>query len=343
MRINSNQLSEQLLKSEAQLYLITGDEPLQMAEAGDSVRQYARKQGYQNREIYNIEPQFQWRELLANCQTQSIFSDKKFIDIRLSSPSIGRDGASAMIQLCRLNQNDNFVLISADKFKKATLQSQWVKAVDQAGMIVQVWPIEPKNLFDWLRQRARKKGLNIADDALRLFAARVEGNLLAAVQELEKLHVLHGDDTINMQMIEAFVANSSRFNVFELTESALAGRMNRTMVILSSLRAETTPTAVILWALANELRLLLRLKKGMEQGQNIAQLFKKFAVWNKKAPLIKSALQRLSSEQLENMLVLAAFADQQIKGQRSGDCWDSLSTLCESFCCAETWLLDFEI
>jgi DNA polymerase-3 subunit delta len=332
MRLKPEQLSAVLQKGLMPVYFIAGDEPLQLGEMADAVRKAARKAGFENREILSAETGFEWNRLAFSADSFSIFGDKKIIDLRLPSGAPGTDGAKALIAYCERLPEDTLLLITAGKMAGSALKTRWLEALDKAGVVIQVWPLEGQELIRWLQQRLQQRGLHAEADGLRILAARIEGNLLAAAQEIEKLYVLYGTGSLSSQQILDVVADSSRYDVFKLMDSVLSASVNRILKILSGLRAEGIAAPVVLWAVTREARTLIKIKLAISAGQNRELAFKNNQIWDKRKQLVGNALNRLNVSDLNNILVLSAKADRQIKGQQQGDAWETLLSVCLMFC-----------
>ena len=332
MRLKPDQLESALKKNLAAIYFISGDEPLQLGEAADAIRLAAKNEGYSAREIHSVEKGFEWYELIDSANSFSIFSDKKIIDLRMASAKPGIDGGKMLTQYCQRLPEDTLLLITSPKLEKSALKSKWFQAIDQAGITIQVWSLEGMDLIQWLQRRSQKRGLQIDQDGIKSLASRVEGNLLAASQEIEKLYILHGASKLSKQTVEDAVADNARFDVFKLTDSILSGRANRAIKILNGLKAENSPAPVILWALTREIRLLINIKSEINQGQNKETVFKTMRVWDKRKQLINAALSRMKTVDFQHALILCSKADRQLKGQEAGDCWETLYSVCLLFC-----------
>ncbi|GAB6141015.1 DNA polymerase III subunit delta [Methylosoma difficile] len=328
MQLKPEQLGAALKKGLQPLYFISGDEPLQMDELTDAIRLAARQAGFTERELLTVQTGFEWNRLQFSADSFSIFAEKKLIDLRLSGGSPGLDGGKALTAYAQRLPEDTILLVSAGKLAKESLKSRWFQAIDKVGVTVQVWPLDGQDLLRWLGQRLQQRGLSVDNEGIKLLAGRVEGNLLAAAQEVEKLYVLYGAGTLNTSQILAAVSDNSRFDVFKLMDSVLAAQVSRILKILASLQAEGVAAPVVLWALTREARLLGNIKQGLAAGQNRDVLFRNYQVWDKRKQLVNDALQRLSSQDLDNVLWLSAKADRQIKGQESGDAWESLLQIC---------------
>ncbi len=331
MRIKPEQLNASLQKGLMPVYFITGDEPLQLGEMADAVRKAARKAGFENREILSAETGFEWNQLAFSADSCCIFADKKIIDLRLPSGTPGTDGAKALVAYCERLPEDTFLLITAGKMASGALKTRWLEALDNKGVIVQVWPLEGQDLIRWLQQRMQQRGLQAETEGLRILASRIEGNLLAAAQEIEKLYVLYGSGCITNQQILDVVADSSRYDVFKLMDSILSASVNRIIKVLSGLRSEGIAAPIVLWALTREARMFIKIKLALAQGQNREVVLKNNHIWDKRKQLVSNALNRLSDSDLTSILVLSAKADRQIKGQQQGDAWETLLAICLMF------------
>ncbi len=326
MRFNLAQLERHLNLNQGlkPCYLITGDEPLQKGEAGDKIRLAAKNLGYLNREIFSVEGNFNWNQVSLAADNFSVFADKKIIDLRIPSAKLGVEGARIITDYCQQPAEDTLLLISMAKLTRPSLKSRWVKAIEKIGGVVQVWPLTGQALIAWLQQRLLQRGLQLDPMGIKILASRIEGNLLAASQEIEKLYVLYGQGSLTSTQVQAIVADSSRFDVFNLTDAVLSGEVNRAIKILHGLRAEGIVAPVVLWALTRELRCLLALKT----ATNKAPIFKQYHIWDNRKPLINTALIRLNLTDLQQAFILSAKADRQIKGQQSGDNWETLFAIC---------------
>jgi DNA polymerase-3 subunit delta len=241
------------------------------------------------------------------------------------------EGSKALSAYCQRPPDDTVLLITAGKLDSAAQKSQWFQALDKVATVVQVWPLQGPELLHWLQRRAERKGMHLETDALKSLAVRIEGNLLAAAQELEKLYILHGANRINKAMVEDDVADSARFDVFKLMDALLLGKVNRSVKILAGLRAEGVAAPVVLWAISREARTLINIKTELKRGGNPEVLYKKYQIWDKRKQLVHEALRRLEASDLQCILMESAATDCQIKGQGVGDEWGGLFRLCLLF------------
>ncbi|MDP3009354.1 MAG: DNA polymerase III subunit delta [Methylococcales bacterium] len=331
MRLKPEQLNAALQKGLASVYFLSGDEPLQLGEMADAIRKTARASGYLSREIFSVETGFSWNQLALSADSLSIFSDKKIIELRIPTSTVGTEGAKALTAYCERLPDDTLLLISIGKLASATLKSRWLESIDKVGVVIQVWALDGQDLLNWLQQRLLQRGLHVESDGIKLLASRIEGNLLAADQEITKLYVLYGAGQLSTAQISDAVADSSRYDVFKLMDWVLAAQTNRIIKILAALRAEGIAAPVILWALTREARSLIHIKLALAGGQHKDTVFRNNQIWDKRKPVVDKALTRLNLQQLNSILVLAAQADRQIKGQQSGDAWETLLAVCLLF------------
>ena len=332
MRLKVEQLERALQKGLSPVYFLSGDEPLQLGELADAIRISAKQRGYHNREVISVDKNFNWNELAFASDSLSIFSDKRLLELRIPSGTLGVDGAKALINYCNRPAEDTILLITAGKIDNKSTKSRWFEVLDKLGVIIQVWPLEGDDLNRWLQLRLSKRGLQADQQGLQLLASRIEGNLLAAAQEIEKLYVLYGSVFVSVDQIYDVVADSSRYDVFKLMDAVLATNINKLIKILSGLKAESVAAPVVLWALTREARLIIQIKLALGKGHDKNLVFKNLGVWAKRKQLINQTMNRLSENQLNKILVLSAKADRQIKGQEAGDAWETLLAICLFFC-----------
>ena len=324
MKLQADHLKDALKKKLAPVYFISGDEPLQLGDAAEAVRIAARKAGYESREIFSVDAKFSWNQLTVAAESLSIFSDRKIIDLRIPSGKPGKEGSNALTEYCKQLPEDTLLLITAGKVASSSQKSRWYRALDNKGVMIQVWPLEGRNLLQWLQNRVQSRGMQVESDGLKILASRVEGNLLAAAQEIEKLYVLYGESRLTANQLLAAVADSSRFDVFKLADSVLSGQVDRMIRILHGLKAEGVALPVVLWSLTREARLLVTIQTMISRGQNKESAMTNNQVWDKRRSLVSAALARLDIQSLNRILQLSAQADRQIKGEQEGDAWETM-------------------
>jgi DNA polymerase-3 subunit delta len=333
MRLYPEKLADHLQQKLLPVYLVSGDEPLLLQECCDQIRQKARAENCNEREI--IEggvSNFNWQDILHSASNMSLFADRKLIELRLPSGKPGAEGSKALCEYLDIASGDDVLLIVSGKIDKQSTNSKWYKALDKAGVTVQVWPVDAKNLPRWLQQRVRSAGMSIDDDALRLLCERMEGNLLAAVQEVEKLKLLAADSKITMQTVTEAVSDNARYNLFDMADNALKGNASVSLRMLYGLRAAGTEPPVVLWALVREIRTLYEAQLDCDSGQSTQQALSSRRVWQNRMPLMQAALTRHNTHSLSLLLEQAARADGSIKGFADGKPWDNLSRLVITLC-----------
>ncbi len=331
MRLKPEHLATSLQKNLSAVYLFSGDEPLQIVELSDAVRHAAKQAGFSQREIFSTDTGFEWSEITTAASSLSIFGDKKVLDLRVPNTNFGNEGAKTLISYCERLPADTILLITTGKLNSASMKTRWFEAIDKVGITVQVKPPEGDELIQWLQNRLQQRGLHTDRDGLALLAARVEGNLLAAAQEVEKLYVLYGATSLSHTQIFDAVADSSRYDVFKLIDAILAANVNRIFKVLAGLQAEGIAAPVVLWALMREARTLCKIKLALANGQSKDSIFRANQIWDKRIALVDKALKRLSHDKLFDVLKLSAKADRQAKGQESGDAWETILAVCLLF------------
>ena len=327
MKLNARQLTGHLARQLASAYVVTGDEPLLVSEALEEIRARARREGFDQRDHHVVERTFKWQELQAGAQNLSLFSSRRIIELRLPTPRPGDLGARTLRDLVERRDPDRLLLIATTKLDAAATRSAWIKCIEKHGVVVQVWPIDRPELPGWIRRRAATSGLDLTMPAAELLADRVEGNLLAADQEIQKLVMLRGEGRADEADVLEAVASNTRFDVFLLTDAILSGDARRAMRVLDGLRTEGVEPALVLWAISRDLCLLARLKAAALSGEGEASILSRHRVWQRRQPLVKKALRRYESDQLTRLLVQASEVDNVIKGVLRGSPWDELIRL----------------
>lgn len=326
MKLRADQLADHLQNTLAPVYLVSGDEPFQLDEAVNQIRQQCRAQGYTEREVFHVDRSFDWNQLQASAGALSLFAERRIIELRLPTGKPG-DGAKALVRYTEQLPDDTILLIVAGKLESAQTRSKWFKALEQAGAVIQVWPIEKNHLPRWIRQRMQLRGMQPTDGALTMLVDRVEGNLLAADQELEKLRLLHGEGSIDEQQVAAAVSDSARYDVFGLVDAALLGDASRTSRIMYGLKGEGVDATVVLWALARELRSMHAMARAVQEGNTVDSVMNQYRVWEKRKSPIRAALQRHGLRQWQAFLWQTGEIDRMIKGLAAGKVWDELLQL----------------
>ena len=320
MRINTDQLARTLEKGLAPVWLIAGDEVLLTGEAADAVRARARAEGFTGRDLFVTDRSFDWSEVAAASQALSLFADRRIIEIRMPTPRPGKEGGAMLARLAADPGPDNLLLVVTTRPERDTWSSAWFKTFERHGVFVAASPVPIDRLPQWIASRAAQLGLSFERGAAELLAERVEGNLLAAQQEIEKLALLHAGGRVGIEAVQAAVANSARYDVFQLGEAALEGDAPRSLRILDGLRAEGVEPPLVLWAVCRELRALADTRSGTAKpGYG--------ALAERRDALLKRAAKRTAGQPFEPWFEDASRIDREVKGQADGEPWTSLTGL----------------
>jgi len=327
MRISSEDLPRHLSKGLGSLYVIHGEALLLAIEAADAIRIAARTAGYSEREVIIAEQHFKWAELRNSAQSMSLFSSRKVIDLRIPSGKPGVDGAQALLEHCENLNPDTLTLISLPRLESTAIKSKWFSALEAHGTIISANEVPLSALPTWLAARLKRQEQFTDADTLNFLAQRVEGNLLAAFQEIQKLALLFPAGPLSFEQVKDSVMDVARYDVFKLSEAMLIGDAERYARILDGLKAEGTATVLILWAVAEDIRALAKVSRAMQQSNNLSAALREARVWGVKQKLIERAVRRFSPNFAERALRQAAQIDKLIKGLRQGDVWDELLQL----------------
>jgi DNA polymerase-3 subunit delta len=320
MRIQAEQVARTLEKGLAQAWLIAGDEALLTGEAADAVRARAREQGFTGRDLFVTDRGFDWPALGAASRTLSLFAERRILEIRMPTPRPGTEGGALLAKLAADPGPDNLLLVVTSRPEKETWSSAWFKSFEKHGVFVQATTVEIARLPQWIGERGARLGLSFEPAAAELLAERVEGNLLAAQQEIEKLALMQPGGRLGIDAVQAAVANSARYDIFQLGEAALAGDAARSLRILEGLRAEGAEPPLVLWALARELRALADVRNGVARKVYGAMA-------ERHEELVRGAARRTASQPIEPWFEAAARVDRQAKGLAGGAAWTTLTAL----------------
>ena len=310
------------------LYVIYGEEELLRIEALDVLRAAAKKQGYLNREVYTADNAFDWNELLHSAGGAGLFADLKLLELHIPNGKPGKTGGEALQTFASRLPEDTVTVVLLPKLEKNQLQSKWFAALAAKGEVWEAKPVGAAALPQWIRGRLGKIGLFIEADALALFAERVEGNLLAARQEIDKLGLLYPKGhTVNIDEAQTAVANVARFDVFQLAGAWMKGDVPRVCRLLDGLQEEGEEPVLLLWAIAEDIRTLIRLAASLKQGQSVQSVRNSLRLWGEKQTLAPIAVRRISISRLLDALKTCAKIDRIIKGAEEGDSWVAFKQL----------------
>jgi len=317
MKLSAEQLPSFLSREEnlKPIFFLSGEEPLQMMEAADAIRVAAVKYGYSEREILQVDTTgFNWDSLTMSSCALSLFSEKKLLDLRLSNSKPGKAGSNALREYVANIPDDKILLIQMDKLDYRTKNTAWVKALDSAGVMIQVWKLSPAQTLGWIAKRLRQHNFQPNQDAVRFLTERIEGNLLAAVQEINKLQLLYSEGSLSLEQVQESVSDSSRFNIFDLSTAVMVGKTDRVQHILHNLQQEGVAIQLVLWRLSDLSRQLYDACFQLDQGVNQARVMSKIP--RPRQPSFQMALQGLhKSADWQAILSRSASIDRLSKGQ----------------------------
>lgn len=341
MQIRADQLAAHLAKGLRPIYTVWGDEPLLAQEAGDAIRAAARASGCSERQVHTVAgAHFDWSSLLGAALAMSLFAERQLIEIRIPSGKPGKDGSEALQRYCRSFESglgdDVVTLVQLPKLDRTQQSSAWFGALDAAGLMVRVDPVERNALPQWIAQRLARQEQRVADGedgrrTLAFFADRIEGNLLAAHQEIQKLGLLYPHGELSFEQIEAAVLNVARYDVFKLGEAVLAGQVARALRMLAGLQAEGEAAVLVHWTLAEDIRALKRVKDAVAAGRPLPMALREARVWGAKERLFERVVPLLTEHAIAHLLEAAQVCDGLVKGLKHPDWptdpWDGLKRL----------------
>jgi DNA polymerase-3 subunit delta len=324
MQLRPDQLERHLRGELASIYAVTGDEPLQHAEAADGVRRAAREHGFVEREVLDAGGDFDWSRLTEAAANLSLFGERRVIDLRVPTGKPGKDGGAALKAWAQRPPADTLLLVTLPKLDAQQRKGGWFKALESAGVAVPVWPVEVGRLPQWLRARMKARGLEPSEDAVQLLAARVEGNLLAAAQEIDKLVLLGGPGRVDVERVAQAVADAARWSIFDLGDAVLDGLAERVARIIAGLRAEGTQPPVAVWALQREIAQMAAIAARRAEGEGLVSAMQSVGVWQRRQARVRAAATRFDAAGWQRLLAACARLERLAKGAARGNFWDEL-------------------
>ena len=334
MPIRPEQLPVSLQRGLSPLYLFGGAEPLLLSECRDQVFEAAKQQGFLERDLYQAAKKFDWSSLEQSGSTGSLFATKKIIDLRLPTGKPGREGARVLTAWAANPDPDALLVVSCEQWDKSSRNSKWAGTLERAGTRVDIWPISPEELPGWINKRMRAAGLEPEREAVLILSERLEGNLLAAQQEIEKLLLINGQGPVTEDDVLQAVADSSRFDAFLLVERVLAGNLADSLRVASGLRRTGVPLQMITGALYRDLRILEAFKLSLHAGENENVAFRKLNIWRSRQNPMRAAARRVNMDRLMEAFSQMSLIDRQSKGRAAGDPWHALDHLVCALCAA---------
>jgi len=334
LKLYPDKLTAHLAQKTAPIYLLHGDEPLQIMELSDQLRSHAREQGFGERQVFYASEDTDWAGFREAVDSLSLFAERRLIEVRLPTGKPGRTGGEQLKSYSQNPAPDVLLLITSTKLDRGGKSSAWFKAIDKAGVTLEAFPVAIRDLPRWLDARCKRHGLTASKEALALIAERVEGNMLAAAQEIERLSLLYPDSKISPENVLAAVSDSARYSINDLASAALSGDAARAVRIVRGLRDEATAPVLVLWALTAEIRSAARAAEAIAERVPEDKALKAAGVWSSRVAPLKVALKRHNVASWLHMLQQTAEIDRMVKGQEPGDVWDAFTAL--SACLAGT-------
>jgi DNA polymerase-3 subunit delta len=327
LKVYADKLPGALKKGPVPVYMVSGDEPLLVQEACDLVRASLKSRGFAERELFHVEASFDWNGPLYSAGSMSLFAEQKLIEVRMPGGKPGDQGSKALVELVGQLGGETVLMLVLPRLDAAAQRAKWFKTLDSIGLFVQIWPIDAKELPRWLEGRFRQAGLKATRDAVIAMAERVEGNLLAAVQEIERLRLSSQNQQVDVQQVIEGVADSARYDVFRLLDAAMAGDLVRAVRMSDGLKSEGVELLFVVNMLARELRSLESMKTEIRAGKNPREVLKQHRVWDKRASLVNRCLERHSVRALRDLQESLGTVDRMVKGIVQGDPWRELQNL----------------
>ena len=318
MKINLYELEQQLRQGLKPIYLITGDEPLLVDEACQQIRDYAAQQGFTEREKYQADRQLDWQSLWQSANSLSLFSSQKLIEIQLQN-KLTETASKGLLSYLASPNTDTLILLHGSKLDASASRTKWFKTIETQGIYLPIWPLVGAKLTQWLQHKLKQAQIQLDHEALLFFSEQIEGNLLAAQQEIEKIKLLQIEQCIDVKTMREIIDNASRFTLFNLIETVLRGEREKAIIMLKRMRAEGLESHLLIWHIAKALRSLYQLQFGIAQGQNFGMLCKQERIFGPNQQAYQMALRRLSSKKIATLLKHCRHIDFAIKGLSDDD------------------------
>lgn len=337
MRVALEELADRLANNASNLpkvVLINGNEPLLIEESLDRVRETLKGLGFSERLKHQLETGFDWGNLTGVGQAMSLFAERRIVEFRVPK-SLGAPGTKALTEFCNNPPEDDILIVLMPALDKRQRSAKWVKAVESVGWIADAYEVSAQQFPAWLKKRLQSRSLRVENGVVEMMTEQLEGNVMAAAQEVDKLQVLAKDGAVTLKLVTDSLADQAQFDVYALTDSCLVGDLYRVLRIKRRLQSEGIEPVIVVWALVREIRVLAAISSGLQAGQNRGMLFKQNRIWSKREPAVNAALLRHTSQCWYDLLEDAAHLDQTVKGQRLkevGSVWYQIEQLCAKIC-----------
>lgn len=326
MKIATQQLNALFQHKLAPIFLLSGDEHFLLQETCKLIYEQARAQGFTNREIFHIETGFNWEDFVLTANNYSLFDENSILELRLNS-KITEIGSKALQTYANTPPNNKLLIIITNKLDAAIQKTAWFKAIDAVGVIIQVWPLDQRQLPSWIQNKLAQAALKTDANGLKLLIDHSAGNLLAASQEIDKLRLIYGPKFLSAKEIELVISDNSKYNVFNLVDNMLHANKAHTLKIIENLKNEAVEPTIILWAIVRELRTLIGINSAISLGKSMDEALQQHNIWSARKLNIKKILQTFNLSQLQNILYRATKLDLIIKGVNPGNFWVELEQL----------------
>lgn len=332
MPLRLDQLDNRLKQGLDPVYLLGGSELLLMQEARDAIFKAAQAEGFTERDLLEVRQHFNWDQLAEAAGAPSLFAQRRIVDLRLPTGKPGQEGARVLREWVESPDPDTLLVISCEQWEASQRKSKWAQALDQAGVQIDIWPVKTEEMPGWVAQRLRRAGLEPDREAVLVLAERLEGNLIAAQQEIDKLALIKGQGAVSAEDVLSAVADSARFDGFQLVEYMLAGKAADALRVAGGLRRMGVAIQPLTGAIAANLRTVEAYRLGMASQQNERSVFQKLRVWQARQAGLRAAGHRLNAKRLAEAWSRLAEIDQVSKGQGAGDAWHHLDQLIVRVC-----------
>lgn len=327
MQLRTEQLEGHLAKALAPLYVVHGDEPLLAIEATDAIRAAARRRDYTERVVFQADRHFDWSELVYAGASLSLFATTKIVELRLATGKPGVQGAEAIVRYCEKLNPETLTVVLLPRLDRASKSSAWFGALSKEGVVIDVYPLERARLPAWIGERLKRQGQRAGNDVLEHLADRVEGNLLAANQEVLKLALLGSVGELTLDDVRDAVANVARYDAYDASAALLGGELVRYVRVIDGLRGEGEAPNLVLWALSEDLRALERLQQAAHGGKSLDALMRENRIWGPRQQTMKASMRRHSPATVAGAIARCALIDRAIKGVAQAEPWDEFIKL----------------
>lgn len=327
MEVAADKIAAQVANGLAPVYFVSGDDPLLCGEVLDVIRAAARKDGYEDRQLYSVDVKFDWNDLFASQGSMSLFAVQKILEINVVTGKPGTSGSKAIVQLLEDPPPDTLLIFRSPRVDKNMGKAKWVKALEASAVCVRVANPDAQQLPGWIAGRMRAAGLQFEQAAVELLAGRMEGNLMAAQQEIDKLALLAEDGMVTESLIEVSVADGARYTVYQLADAALGQDAARATRVLYGLRREGVPAPLVMWSLGDQVKKLMNVWAAVQQGMPVGKAMSQNGIWANKQPLMTTALRNHNEVSVRRLAGKVGLTDRIVKGRGAGQPWNALLEL----------------